>query len=638
MIYYKSGGVNIFLKLFKCHGSNFPITILVALPSALLSAVVHMMFPNGNLRLVLFGEDSGGGIMTESQAWAGFSFLVGFLIVFRTSQAYGRFWEGCTASHTMRAEWFDACSSLVSFCKASCAPHAEVAHFKHLLIRLTSMLHAAALAELESGDVNSESSFSRDYDLIDPGAVDSRSIETLKISEARVELLFEWIQQLIVENIETGVLSIPPPILSRSFQELANGMVAFHDAMKISYIPFPFPYAQSCDCLLIFHWLLVPVVTSQWVSHAVWAAVFCFIQVFILWSLNLIAIEIDNPFGRDMNDIDASRMQKEINTHLTLLVMPSTERTPKLLRNGSWENSTNSNPHGMDHVKSFSELLSCDPDTYPFDKRNGARQSSLVAGMSRVGSAITAATSSGIASLVGDADIAKEAEVAEVLTQNAQPAARRESLDGDILDTTEDVVADPQNPQSRQSWIADNSSVGADPVGSVGSRGLSGFAMVEATAAGRKKTSSKAKPKMVHQCPLCFQTLGCGRAPNTEGLGDITCARCDARTSSMEHQCSHCQKSFCRMCVRGRSSVVREPMVSVTPTVIGTTPPRPAPAARATNGTRSPSAHGGGAREVEGGPFLRTTSLDSLDRIEGRSVERTQDQDDAESDLEVGVW
>ena len=33
------------------------------------------------------------------------------------------------------------------------------------------------------------------------------------------------------------------------------------------------------------------------------------LQVFILWSLNLIAIEIDEPFGRDTNDIDGDRMQ-----------------------------------------------------------------------------------------------------------------------------------------------------------------------------------------------------------------------------------------------------------------------------------------------------------------------------------------
>ena len=34
------------------------------------------------------------------------------------------------------------------------------------------------------------------------------------------------------------------------------------------------------------------------------------LQVFILWSLNAIALEIENPFGFDANDIDAQAMQE----------------------------------------------------------------------------------------------------------------------------------------------------------------------------------------------------------------------------------------------------------------------------------------------------------------------------------------
>merc|ERR1712046_94535 len=102
-------------------------------------------------------------------------------------------------------------------------------------------------------------------------------------------------------------------------QEIANGMVAFHDAMKISYVPFPFPYAQTCDALLILHYVVVPFLTAQWVSNAWWGVLFCFIPVFCLWSLNLIAVEIENPFGTDDNDLDGHYMQEELNRHLSML-------------------------------------------------------------------------------------------------------------------------------------------------------------------------------------------------------------------------------------------------------------------------------------------------------------------------------
>merc|ERR1719433_1906269 len=127
------------------------------------------------------------------------------------------------------------------------------------------MLHAAALAELEEVNADPEcleNIHAFRFKLIDPKGIDPQSLKTIKQSDCKVELIFSWIQFLIVENIETGVLSIPPPILSRSFQELANGMIAFHDAMKISYIPFPFPYAQACDCVLLLHYVLVPIITS----------------------------------------------------------------------------------------------------------------------------------------------------------------------------------------------------------------------------------------------------------------------------------------------------------------------------------------------------------------------------------------
>mmetsp|Transcript_23983 Transcript_23983/g.55358 ORF Transcript_23983/g.55358 Transcript_23983/m.55358 type:complete len:530 (-) Transcript_23983:132-1721(-) len=317
-------------KLFIMHGSVFPSACWIAMPCALIAAAVRY-FIEADMLEMFAGEDS---VVKESQAFSGFTFLVGFLIVFRTSQAYSRFWDGCTYTHNMRAEWFDACSALVAFCNYSrnkVSPALQI-RFKGTLVRLFSMLHALALAELEevNTDVEKLDSAAFSYEVLDPRGLDKESLRTVKASGSRVELIFSWIQCLVVENIDTGVLSIPPPILSRAFQEIANGMVAFHDAMKITYIPFPFPYAQTCDCVLCMHWLVAPFVMSQWVTSPVWAFIFVFIQVFIFWCLNLIAIEIENPFGTDPNDLDGHNMQDEMNRHLLLLLKAETVAAPVL--------------------------------------------------------------------------------------------------------------------------------------------------------------------------------------------------------------------------------------------------------------------------------------------------------------------
>lgn len=328
MILYRNRGIYHVLNLFSLDGSVFQHIFLPSLVCASIAWLMHH-----------FSAEWDTMIMRESSGWQGFNFLVGFMIVFRTSMAYAKFWEGCTMLYKMRAEWMDACSSLLSFTKFATQPGEEkVVRFRHLLVRLFSMLHALALAEIEdsSSDALEDVTAFR-YDLIDPESIDSQSLEVIRHSEGKVDLVFHWIQQLVVENMqnpatgESGALRVPPPILSRAFQELSNGMLCFQEAIKVSSVPFPFPYAQTCDCLLVIHWLITPVVTCQWFSSPWYAGAFSFIIVFIFWVLNSISVEIENPFGADPNDIDCEAFHKEMNLALLQLLSPEVMRTPMLV-------------------------------------------------------------------------------------------------------------------------------------------------------------------------------------------------------------------------------------------------------------------------------------------------------------------
>merc|ERR1712176_51965 len=75
---------------------------------------------------------------------------------------------------------------------------------------------------------------------------------------------------------------------------------------------------------------MVPFIISQWVTKYWWAGIFSLILVFSLWSLQFIAIELEQPFGRDPNDIDGARMQLDFNAHIRQLLHPETLRTPGL--------------------------------------------------------------------------------------------------------------------------------------------------------------------------------------------------------------------------------------------------------------------------------------------------------------------
>jgi len=231
----------------------------------------------------------------------------------------------------MLGEWFDATSSLMAFCKKSQADKRDVLIFQHTLVRLVSLLNATVLMELAAGSgLDKPETRAFELELIDAEGIDRESLMTINQTHDKVELIFQWIQQLIVESQCHQIFSVAPPVLSRSFQELATGMVRFHEAVKIAKIPFPFPYMQIMEVLLLFHWLITPFLTCMWVRSTFWAGVVTFMQIFFFWSLNAIACELENPFGEDVNDLPIQEMQLTMNRRLLLLLRPSTHRTARL--------------------------------------------------------------------------------------------------------------------------------------------------------------------------------------------------------------------------------------------------------------------------------------------------------------------
>jgi len=308
----------------------FPTGLMVSTPSAVLAAVLFILHEDKHLDPVFSDPQVDERVFANSAIWSGFTFLVGFLTVFRTSHAYNRFWEACASVHKMGAEWFDSCSAVIAYTKVSKSASEEVLTFQNKVIRLYSMLHAVALAELEDLDNGTEELEVRSFEmeLIDAGAFDDDTLAAVRDSTCRVELVYQWIQSLIVDAQATGVLGVPPPILTRSFQELSGGMVCFHDAMKVADTPFPFPYLQTCDALLFVLYIASPFVTSTYCSTWWLASFFCFITTFTFTCLTLTALELEFPFGRDANDIQGVDLQDEMNHKLRLLVSNASWKAP----------------------------------------------------------------------------------------------------------------------------------------------------------------------------------------------------------------------------------------------------------------------------------------------------------------------
>mmetsp|Transcript_82243 Transcript_82243/g.129476 ORF Transcript_82243/g.129476 Transcript_82243/m.129476 type:complete len:656 (+) Transcript_82243:82-2049(+) len=313
-----------FRLLFRIRGSIVPKAILFSTPAVITALILsHLDEWAPDAR-----KDSGMMDITESQLWNACTAVIAILLGFRTRQAMGRFWEGTSLLHQMRGEWFDAASCLVSFSRDALSKnkYVEVWEFRHTLIRLMSLMHGSALDEISDNQEDK-------YEVLDIHGLDTTTLRFLRDCKEdydfnRVEALQHMIQVLVTHNHHSGVLTIPPPILSRVYQTLSRGLVNLLNAKKIKDTMFPFPYAQIIFILLVVHTFFTPLMMTQVVKNKVWSALLSFFPIFGMYCINFIAVELEMPFGSDENDLPLRNFQTEMNATLLMLIHEKTDHLP----------------------------------------------------------------------------------------------------------------------------------------------------------------------------------------------------------------------------------------------------------------------------------------------------------------------
>lgn len=317
MIHYEEDWI--FLLLFYKDGTVAIRSSLFAVPAAILAVVVlycDEWYPGRR-------EDLGMYEINGSQIWNAATGVLALLLGFRTGQGFARFWEGTGLLHQMRGEWFDTVSNCVTFSiSAKEKKRSQVNEFRHTLVRLMSLCHGSALEEIAGNAIKIES--------IDVFGLDDGTLNHLKECHDhygfnKVEVMLHLVQSLITRALDDGVMNIPPPIASRVYQTISRGFVNLLNAKKITDTKFPFPYAQLISFLLLTHTVLTPMIMSALIKSKVLCALFTFIPVFGMFSLNFIACELENPFGTDANDLPLPHFQDEMNSCLLMLLHDNTD-------------------------------------------------------------------------------------------------------------------------------------------------------------------------------------------------------------------------------------------------------------------------------------------------------------------------
>jgi len=112
-----------------------------------------------------------------------------------------------------------------------------------------------------------------------------------------------------------------PPILSRVYQLLSDGMLGFRQARKIEDVPFPWPYAQMVAFLIFIFAAVFPLlVASQMGSETdevEWLPpLITFFTVLAHSGLYGTATTLEDPFVHPPNDLPSVAMQRAFNARL----------------------------------------------------------------------------------------------------------------------------------------------------------------------------------------------------------------------------------------------------------------------------------------------------------------------------------
>jgi ion channel-forming bestrophin family protein len=212
--------------------------------------------------------------------------VLGLMLVFRTNTAYERFWEGRKLWGSLNNAERNLARQIWAIVPAR--DHGE----RQRKVAALDLLVAFAVAmklHLRRQPVNEELA----------ALMPATRLDNLKMmSNPPLEIAF-WIEDYLQEQYAGDRLNIHQ---LTSMQNLLNQMVdSLGGCERILKTPIPLAYAIHLKQLLLIYCLTLPfqfVNQLQW-----WTAVVVILISFTLFGIEAIGIEIENPFGKDENDL-----------------------------------------------------------------------------------------------------------------------------------------------------------------------------------------------------------------------------------------------------------------------------------------------------------------------------------------------
>jgi len=127
----------------------------------------------------------------------------------------------------------------------------------------------------------------------------------------RVLMVSRWITEDVTLLANLNTLAVAPAIFSRFHMQMIAAYANSAQATKISVVPFPFCFAQIVTVLLFCFVLVLPFIVLTLQRSIIFCISLSFLSTIGLWSLNYVAVELEDPFGDDPNDLPMVEMHND---------------------------------------------------------------------------------------------------------------------------------------------------------------------------------------------------------------------------------------------------------------------------------------------------------------------------------------
>jgi ion channel-forming bestrophin family protein len=250
--------------------------------------------------------------------------FVGLLLVFKTNLAYHRIDLSTTLcgglQHSCRTICSQSCAYLVGEDGACVALREDIC-------RLSLLMMVAVLDRITEGEIGDDM-HELEEELLKPDERDAiAEIEAREKAElagprrqprayAHVPVIAVWLRQRLQVAYADGRFSAP--MQTKIDATVTEFLKQYQGLTKIATVPIPFPYAQMVKVSLVLFILAAPffmVADYRWAT-----APLNFVLSVVLLGIDEIAVEIEDPFGTDANDIDLLPLLFKVDTDISAIL------------------------------------------------------------------------------------------------------------------------------------------------------------------------------------------------------------------------------------------------------------------------------------------------------------------------------